>query len=59
MKKTQEQHFYSAAENAANGNQTFLMFVSEGLTRSELAKLIEKRPSLYRRFSGWLDKLPA
>ena len=59
MQKTQAQHFYTATENAQKGNETFLMLVREGLTRNELERLIEKRPSLYRRFAGWLDKLPA
>ena len=59
MKKTQMQHFYAAAENARKRNETFLLLVREGLTKSELEHLIKKRPSLYSRFSGWIEKLPA
>lgn len=57
--KTQEQLFYSACENTARGNELFLEMVKDGLTKSELEKLICKRPELWDRFDGWLDKLPS
>ena len=57
--KTQSQHFYSAVERETQGNLMFLELVNQGLTRAELETLIAKRPSLYARFQGWLNKLPA
>lgn len=56
--KTQQQHFYSAVENAARANKQFLEFVKNGLKREELERLIAKRPSLWGRFKNWLPNLP-
>lgn len=56
--KTQLQHFYEAHRKIADINETFLFFVKEGMTRSELEKLIKKRPQIWERFKNWLPKLP-
>jgi len=56
-----DQHalFYQAQRNIASGNETFMDLVREGMTREELAINIERRPSLWRRFEGFLDVLPS
>ena len=58
MKPTQAQMFYAADRRASELNQQFLEFVKEGLTRAELARNIQRRPALWGRWEGWLDKLP-
>lgn len=55
---TQEQMYYDAERRSAELNLQFLEFVKDGLTREELARNIERRPSLWGRFESWLDKLP-
>lgn len=59
MQQTQEQMFYAAERRAAETNQQFLELVADGMTREELQHCIERRPALWRRFDGWLDKLPS
>lgn len=54
---TQLQHFYRAQQKIAECNNTFLVLLPT-LTRKDLEKLIEKRPSLWARFAGYLPKLP-
>jgi hypothetical protein len=44
---------------AAEVSLLFQDMVAEGMTREELARCIERRPSLWGRFAGWLDKLPS
>lgn len=56
---TQRQMFYRAGRDRAEADATFLHLVNTGLTRDELAKLIKKRPSLWKRYESWLPKLPA
>ena len=56
---TQRQMFYKAHRQIADANELFLQFVADGLTKTELGKLIARRPSLWGRFSNWLQKLPA
>ena len=56
---TQAAMYYRAERNAAEVNETFLELVKDGMTREELARNIERRPSLWSRFSGWLDQLPS
>jgi hypothetical protein len=51
--------FYSEHKKIAAVNEQFLMFVKDGLTRDQLARLIEKRPANWSRFSNWLKVLPA
>jgi len=57
-KKDQKAMFYHSHKKIAEANQFFLDRVKEGMTRGELEKLIQKRPSLWGRFSSWLEKLP-
>lgn len=42
----------------AEKDRLFLQLVSDGLTREQLEKLIEKRPALWSRYKSWLHKLP-
>ena len=55
---TQEQLYYQAAAKAAEANELFLEMVKDGITRKELEQNIKRRPGLWERFSGYLDKLP-
>lgn len=59
MKKTQLQFFMEAQERTAVINRTFMTFVKNGMTREQLAKLIEMRPTLWGRFTHWLEQLPS
>lgn len=56
---TQQQVFYQAQRNLADVNLTFMDLVREGMTREELARNIERRPSLWERYAGFLDVLPS
>lgn len=56
--KTQLQHFYCAQQKESAKNKTFLFLVENGLSSEELKKLIEKRPSLWGGYSGWVPRLP-
>ena len=56
--KSQQQHYYDALTAATEVNLLFLSFVKEGMTKDQLRRNIERRPALWDRFSGWLDKLP-
>lgn len=51
--------FYAASRNYAEGCLTFMDLVREGVTREELARNIERRPSLWSRYEGFLDLLPS
>ena len=55
---TQAQMFYRAVSKLAECDKLFLDLVADGLTREELARNIERRPWLWSRYEGWLDKLP-
>ena len=55
----QEQHFWAAHRKVADANDAFLFLVEHGMTREELETNIQKRPALWGRFSGWLEKLPS
>lgn len=55
--KSQTQQFYSACDRAADANNFFMELVRNGLTKRELEVLIAKHPSLWGRFSSWLEKL--
>ena len=57
--KTQREMFYEAHKRLAAANEMFLEFVQGGMTRQELERLIHRRPSLWARFSNWLDVLPS
>lgn len=56
--KSQIQHYYDAVKNAARADKTFLVLVESGMTRSQLSRNISRRPSLWAKYSNWLDKLP-
>jgi len=56
--KTQKQYFREAQHKNAEANELFLEFVRNGMTRDDLLKNIERRPSLWQRFYVWLEKLP-
>ncbi len=56
--RSQMRSFYAAHDNIAGGNEAMLdlLFGSNPITDDELRKLIEKRPNVYGRFSGYLGK---
>jgi hypothetical protein len=56
---TQQQVFYQVQRNLADANLTFMDLVREGMTREELARNIERRPSLWERYAAFLDVLPS
>lgn len=56
---TQVQLFYQAHRRLADANEAFLELVRDGMTREELARNIERRPSLWQRYANWLDRLPS
>lgn len=56
---SQHQMFYAAQRDVATVNSDFMWLVKNGLTREDLASCIQKRPSLWQRFEGFLDKLPS
>lgn len=56
---SQLQMFYEAHRKVADVNSDFMWLVQNGLTREDLAACIQKRPSLWSRFEGFLDKLPS
>jgi hypothetical protein len=61
MSMTQSQHFELSRRKIAALNSAFMEMVNcreNPLTRGDLEKLIAKRPHIYGRFSGFLDKLP-
>jgi len=53
------QAWYQAEQKAAHVNEVFLFLVKEGMTREELSACIERRHSLWGRFSNWLTVLPS
>lgn len=57
---TQQAHmFYQSASRVSERDQLFMELVKDGLTRHELRENMKRRPSLWERYRGWLDKLPA
>lgn len=57
--KSQRALYYQAEFNAGVVNSDFCWLVQHGMTREDLARNIERRPSLWLRFEGFLDKLPS
>ena len=53
----QIQMFYTEHKKIAECNELFLELAKD-MTKSELQKLIEKRPSLWGKYSNWLNVLP-
>ena len=59
---TQLQQFELARRKIAAANQTFMELVNHPtnpMTREDLAANIARRPELWSRFAGFLDKLPS
>ena len=56
---TQLQIFYQEQRAIAGVNETFMDLVRDGMTREELSKNIARRPSLWSRFSNFLEVLPS
>ncbi len=56
--KSQVRMYYDAEKRAANLNQAMLdaLYGENPITDDELRRLIEKRPEVYGRFSGYLGK---
>ena len=57
---TQMQVYEKTSKAIADGNQTFLEMVqhpTNPLTRRDLEALIARRPHVWGRFEGWLEKL--
>jgi hypothetical protein len=55
----QQTTFYREQRKIADVNANFMDLVREGMTREELARNIERRPSLWKRFEGFLNVLPS
>jgi hypothetical protein len=61
-RKSQAHMYYDAEKMAGEVNRTFLELVNHPtnpLTREDLIANIQRRPALWSRFAGWVDKLPA
>lgn len=56
--KTQMRMFYEESHKFAEACELFNDFVKDGLTKTELQRLINKRPETWGKFSNWLDILP-
>lgn len=55
----QKKMFYTAGKKIAALNELFTdMIRNNEITKADLEKLIEKRPHVYGRFSGYLATLP-
>lgn len=57
MKMNQKQIFYSVSRQLAETDALFSEFVRDGLTREQLQRNIERRPSLWGRYEGFLPRL--
>lgn len=57
-KMTQKQHFHDSHKKVADADKLFLFFVSDGLTAEQLQKNIDRRPSIWGKYSSWLKVLP-
>lgn len=58
---TQEQMYYAAEKRSADLNNAMMEAMTDPhnpLTNADLQALIDKRPEVYGRFSGFLGKLP-
>lgn len=56
---SQLQMFYAAHRQVADVNEDFMWLVKNGMTREDLAACLERRPSLWSRFEGFLPQLPS
>lgn len=59
VQPTQEQMYYQASRKVGELNQEFMWLAQNGMTREDLQRNIERRPSLWSRFSGFLATLPS
>lgn len=50
--------YYENARKQSGADQTFLHLVQTGMTKRDLKRLIERRPSLWARYEHWMSKLP-
>lgn len=59
MKKpTQEQLYTRSRDQAAGMDKLFLDMVRQGMTRQELERNIKRRPAVWSRYAGFINKLP-
>jgi hypothetical protein len=56
---TQKQMFYQEQKKLGEVNEVFLHLVRDGMIKEELARNIERRPSLWCRFAGFMSTLPS
>jgi hypothetical protein len=58
MKKSQRQMFYEASRRISDADQTMmeLLFGVNPITDEELRKAIAKRPSVYKRYEGYIGR---
>ena len=59
---TQKQMYYAAERAAGERDATFMELVNHPtnpLTKEDLLANIERRPALWSRYAGFLDKLPS
>jgi hypothetical protein len=58
MKKpTQYQLYQRARDQAAEMDRLFLDMVRQGMTRRELETNIKRRPAVWSRYAGFINKL--
>jgi hypothetical protein len=50
--------YYENVRKQSGADQTFLHLVQTGMTKRDLKRLIERRPSLWARYENWMNKLP-
>jgi len=55
---TQEQLYYQYVRRLGERDELFMELVRDGLTRAELRRNIERRPSHWGRYAGFLKTLP-
>ena len=55
---SQLDHYNRSRNKVADVNNLFVYFVDNGLTATQLKKLINRRPILWGRFENWLKILP-
>jgi hypothetical protein len=58
---TQAQHYELAQRKIASLNEAFMELVNHAtnpMTAEDLQSLIARRPNVYGRFAGFVDKLP-
>ena len=56
---SQQAMYYAAVRQLGERDEAFMDILHDGLTRQELAANIERRPSLWGRYAGFLRFLPS